>query len=138
MNVDLENAICHGEEQRRKRYKKNNEYARVRVNIAKKTEELFYLFEIPLTEELNHHHEIQDLRRQVQIITSEENYVISEDLCQNHNVESNDNSCRSNVNDFIVNDEPSEQNNNFYISNFTDSPTSDEDSNEAITRFTYT
>ena len=119
-----------------KRYKKNNEYARVRVNIAKKTEELFYLFEIPLTEELNHHQEIQDLQRQVQIITSEENDVIDEDLCQNHNVESNDNSCRSGVNDFIVNDEPSEQNNNFYISDFTDSPTSDEDSNN--TQFTYT
>ncbi|CAF4551459.1 unnamed protein product, partial [Rotaria magnacalcarata] len=50
MNIDLENAISHGEEQRRKRYQKNNEYARARSNIAKETDALFYLVECPLTE----------------------------------------------------------------------------------------
>ncbi|CAF4012453.1 unnamed protein product, partial [Rotaria magnacalcarata] len=136
MNIDLENAICHGEEQRRKRYQKNNEYARARSNIAKETDALFYLVECPLTEEFHHHHhhhQIQDLQQEVKMISNEEDDIIGDRLCQNYNVESNDNNCTSDINNYILNDEPGEQKNDFYIDNFTDSATSDEDSNEATT-----
>lgn len=131
MNSDLEDAICHGEEQQRKRYKKNSEYARARLNIAQEIEDLFYLVECPLTEEFHHHNENQALQRQVEIINNEQDEtIIGDKLCEDYNIEPNDDNCTYGADDYILNDQ---QNNHFDTDDFVDCSTSEEDSNEAPT-----
>ncbi|CAF4824343.1 unnamed protein product, partial [Rotaria magnacalcarata] len=80
MNIDLENAICYDQEQRSKRYKKNNSNARARTDLAQETEESSYLPKCPLTEEFSHCSKLHDLQEEVQVIIDEDDDRIDDAL----------------------------------------------------------
>ncbi|CAF1609123.1 unnamed protein product, partial [Rotaria magnacalcarata] len=135
MNIDLENAICYDQEQRSKRYKKNNSNARARTDLAQETEESFYLPKCPLTEEFSHCSKLHDLQEEVQVIIDEDDDRIDDGLNfhKDQDESSNENYCiNSDAVGGMINCEYDEcNNNNFNIDDATDCSTSDNDSSEA-------
>ncbi|CAF1434703.1 unnamed protein product [Rotaria sordida] len=133
MNIDLENAICYDQEQRRKRYKKNNENARARTNLAQQTENSLHLPKCQLTEEFCHYSQLHDLQQQVQLIANEENDYNDNGLHDDYNaIVNKDNCIISSAEDHVINFEYNASNNDFYIDNVSNYSICYEDDNESI------